>query len=171
MTLKTYNLPSGRLKKRLWRSRWSDISRGRNATWTHFLHPEDRIKRLGWSRLSDVLSRRMALKTHNLRLNVVKNDFCGRWSDVSRCRKAMRMHFLHLCHKKIFLDEVACDNFSKRMGLRTHNQPSGRLKNEFGWDDELMFKMWKGQKKSFSASFHQKKRLARSRLSDVLFRR
>jgi hypothetical protein len=34
--------------------------------WNHFLHPGNRKKRIGRSRLSDVLSRRMALASHNL---------------------------------------------------------------------------------------------------------
>jgi hypothetical protein len=30
-----------------------------------------------------------------------------RWSDVSRCRKAMWTHFLHPGHRKVDFDEVA----------------------------------------------------------------
>jgi hypothetical protein len=53
MTLRSHNLPSGRLKKQLCLSGWSDVSTCRKALRNHFLHPEHRIKLLGWSRLSD----------------------------------------------------------------------------------------------------------------------
>jgi hypothetical protein len=62
-SLRSHNLPSGRLKKwRCWRW-WSDASR-----WTNFLHPVRPKKRLGRIRESDVLSRRMDLWSHNLPL-------------------------------------------------------------------------------------------------------
>jgi hypothetical protein len=66
MDLRTYNLPSGRLKKRIWRSRWSVVSKCPKTMWTHFLHHGHQKKRLGRSRLSDVLSIRMGMWTHNL---------------------------------------------------------------------------------------------------------
>jgi hypothetical protein len=41
----------------------------------NFLHPGHRRKRLGPSRLSDVLIRGMALRTHNLPSGRLKNGF------------------------------------------------------------------------------------------------
>jgi hypothetical protein len=75
MALRTHILPSGRLKKQLCWSRWSDVSRCRNTRRNHFLHPGHRKKRLGWSRLSDVLIRRRALRTHKMPSGRLKNDF------------------------------------------------------------------------------------------------
>jgi hypothetical protein len=46
--------------------RWTVVSTGQKAIRTHFLHPEHRKKRLGRSRLSDVLNRRMTHRTKNL---------------------------------------------------------------------------------------------------------
>jgi hypothetical protein len=63
--LRTQNLPSGRLKRRLWRRGWSDVSRCRRSICTHFLHLGNR-KWLSWSRLNDVLNRRMALRIKKL---------------------------------------------------------------------------------------------------------
>jgi hypothetical protein len=99
--LRTHNLLSGRIKKRLLWIRWGNITRCRKALRTHFLYPGHRKKRVGWSRLSDVLSRPMALTTHNLPSESLKNQLCwSRWFDVSTCRKAMRTHFLHSVHRK-----------------------------------------------------------------------
>jgi hypothetical protein len=42
---------------------------------------------------------------------------------------------------------------SRRMALKTHNLPSGRLKNDCVEVDEGMFKGVKGQANSFSASW------------------
>jgi hypothetical protein len=72
MALRNNNLPLGRLKKRLWWSRWNGVSRCRKDMRTHFLHPEHPIKRLWWSCLSDVVSRRMALKLIMCLLVVLK---------------------------------------------------------------------------------------------------
>jgi hypothetical protein len=52
MALKTHNLPSGRLKTRLWWIRWRHFSRCRKAKRTHFLHPWNQKKRPGQSRAS-----------------------------------------------------------------------------------------------------------------------
>jgi hypothetical protein len=94
MALRNHNLPSGRLKKRLSRSRRSDVSRCRWAKRMHLKHPGNWKKWLSYSRLSDVLSRPMTLRTHNL-LSKHKKKRLGwsRWSDGSRCRNAMRNHF------------------------------------------------------------------------------
>jgi hypothetical protein len=66
MALRTLNLSCRCLKKRIWWSRWSDVSRCQKDMQNNFLHPVNLKKRLGRSCLSDVLSRRMALRTHNL---------------------------------------------------------------------------------------------------------
>jgi hypothetical protein len=62
------------LKKRLFRSRWSDDSMCWKAMRTHFLHPVLRKKRVWQSCLSDV-SRWMALRTHNIQSGHLKKDF------------------------------------------------------------------------------------------------
>jgi hypothetical protein len=198
MTLRLHNLPSGLLKKRLWWSRWSDVSRFRKAMQTHFLDPGQRKKRLGLGCLSDILSRRVALTTHNLLLNVLKCNFfmsikrCFivfkghfipfstfwalkkaiwmnsrkwclkyanclrknnlpsgrlkkliwwiRWIDVSRWWKVVRNHFLHPGHLTKRLGRSCSSNdLSRQMALRTHNLPSGLLKNDFGEVDEVIF--------------------------------
>jgi hypothetical protein len=74
MALRIHCLPSGRLKKRPWSSRWRDFWRCRKDIRTHFLHHMHWIKRLVWSRLSDVLGSRMALRTHDLRSGVLKKN-------------------------------------------------------------------------------------------------
>jgi hypothetical protein len=87
------------------------------------------------SRLSDVLSSRMALRTLNLPSEHLKTRlWWRRWSDVSRCRKAMRNHFLHPVHltKRLGRSRLNHD-LSRRMGLRTHNLPSGSLKKRLSW--------------------------------------
>jgi hypothetical protein len=164
MALRTYNLPAGSLKKRLFWSRWSYNSSYWKTILTHFLHSENRkndldevakvvlcrlmawvliislldvlkttlansIKRCikdpksnansffvfctsknghGRSRLRVVLSRRMALRTHNPPSRHLKKLLCwSRWSDVSRCRKAIRNHFLLPEIRLRRLEEVA----------------------------------------------------------------
>jgi hypothetical protein len=107
MDLTTNNLPSVRLNKRLWWTRWSYISRGRKGIETHFLHPDNRKKRLGQARLSDVLSRRIGLTTHYLPFESLKKRlWWSPWCHVSRCRKAIRIHFMNTDHRKSDLDEV-----------------------------------------------------------------
>jgi hypothetical protein len=134
MLLRTHILPSVRLKNEFG-GRWSDVSRCRKDMRIHFLHPVYRKNRLGRSCLSDDLSRRMALRTHNLPSGRLKKRNCwSRWSDVWRCRKAMRNHFLHYRYrKKATWTKLHKDALSRRMTLRTHNLPSGRLKNQLWW--------------------------------------
>jgi hypothetical protein len=84
--------------------------------------------RFGRSCLSGDLSRRMALRTHNLPSGGLKKFLSwSRWSYVWRCRKAMRTHFLHSGHRKKRLGRSCLsDVLSRRMALRTHNLPSER---------------------------------------------
>jgi hypothetical protein len=132
LSLRIHNLPSGRIKKRLWWIRWSDVSR------SHFLHPEFRLKRLGRSRISNFLIRRMALRNDNLSSGRLKT-LLSRWSDVSRCRKAIKTHFRHPEHwikrlGQILLSDVLC----RRRALRILNFPSECLKKRLlriRWSD------------------------------------
>jgi hypothetical protein len=88
---RTHNLPSGRQKKRLWWSEWSDVSRCRKVIRTYYLHHYIRNKRLRWSHLSDVLSSRVVLRTHNPTCGRLKKTlYWSQWSDVSTWRKAIR---------------------------------------------------------------------------------
>jgi hypothetical protein len=106
--LRTHNLPSGRLEKRLWCSWWSVVSSCRNAIGNHFLHPRYRKKRLGRSSLISVLNRRMVLRTHYLLYGRLKKLlWWSRWSDVLRCRRAMRTSFCILGILKSDLGIVA----------------------------------------------------------------
>jgi hypothetical protein len=54
---------------------------------THFLHPGHRKKLLGRSRVSDVLSRRMALRTHNLSSRRLKSRL---WWSMKKCFKVSK---------------------------------------------------------------------------------
>jgi hypothetical protein len=129
MALWNHNLPSGRLKNQLWWSRCSDISRGPQAMRLHFLYPSNQKNRLGQSCLSDALSRRKALGTIICLQDVLRKDTWSRWSDISRCRIAMRNNFVHPGHRKKQLGPSRLSHvLSRRMGLRTHNLLSGRLK-------------------------------------------
>jgi hypothetical protein len=134
MALKSHNLLSGRLKMRLWWSRWTHASKCRKAMWTHFLHPGHRKKRLERSRLSDVLSRRMALRIHNMPSeNLKKRLWWSRWSGF-KVPKAMRTHFLHSVHRyKRLGRSCLSDVLSRRMTLEIHNLPSERLKKGLWW--------------------------------------
>jgi hypothetical protein len=124
LSLRIHNLPSGRIKKRLWWIRWSDVSRSRKAIRTHFLHPEFRLKRLGRSRINNFLSRRMALRNDNLPYGRLIT-LLSRWSDVSKCRKAIKTHFRHPEHRKKRLRQIRLrDVLCKRRALRILNFPS-----------------------------------------------
>jgi hypothetical protein len=86
---------------------------------------------------NDLLSRRMALRTHNLPSGRLKKRlFWSRISDVSMCRKAMRNHFRHPAHRKKWLGRI---RLNRLMILRTRNLPSGCFKNDFGEVDKAMF--------------------------------
>jgi hypothetical protein len=92
-----HNLPSGRLKMRLWLWRWSDISWCRRAMRTNFLLSGYPRNRFGLSRESFVLSRWMALRSHNLPSGRLKKRPV---KSSKKCRVALRTHFLHSGHPK-----------------------------------------------------------------------
>jgi hypothetical protein len=73
MSLTTRNLSFERVKNQLCWLPWSDISRCRKAIWTHFLNSRNWKKGFGRSRRSDVLSRRMAQRPHNMPSGRLKN--------------------------------------------------------------------------------------------------
>jgi hypothetical protein len=133
MALRTQNLPSARLKRRLWGSRWRDISRCRWVMQNHFQHLGNGKKWLSRCGLSDDIRSGMALRTQNLPSGRLKRRLWrSRWSDVSICRNAMRIHFLHSGHRiKRFGQSRLSDVLSRRMALRIHDLPSGRLNNRF----------------------------------------
>jgi hypothetical protein len=100
MALRTHNLPSWRLKKRLVKTRKRRLKVSKGQT-NIFFHSEYRKKRLSWCGLSDVWSTQMGLKTHNLPFERLKiRLWWCRWRDVSWCRKAIRTHFLNFGHSK-----------------------------------------------------------------------
>jgi hypothetical protein len=140
MALRTHNLAPGRLKKRLWWIRWSDVSRCRKAMQNHFLHPGHWKKRLGRSSLSDVLCRRLNLRTYNLLLERLKKRlWYSRWSDDSRSRTPCKLIFCILSIEKSDVDGLVSDVLGRRMAQRTLNVSSRRLKNVFGEFAEAMF--------------------------------
>jgi hypothetical protein len=75
MALRNNILPFERLKMRLRWCRWSDISWFLKAIPTHFVHSGHSKKRLGRSPGSDVLSRRIALRSNNVPSWRLKNYF------------------------------------------------------------------------------------------------
>jgi hypothetical protein len=79
-----------------------------NANRTHFEPSVHRKKRLGKIRLSDELSRRMSLRTHNLLLEFLKNDFGE--VDQTMFRNVQSPYELIFCSyssEKIDFNEVA----------------------------------------------------------------
>jgi hypothetical protein len=144
MALESYNLPFRLLKGRLCWRRWRNDSWCRRAMQFHYLHPGHRKKRLVRSSLSDILSRRMVLRSHNLPSERLKMRLCWfGWSIVSWCRKAIWTnwnHFLHPGHRK--KGHKRCrliDVWSRRMALRNHYLLLNVLKSNFGDVDEAMF--------------------------------
>jgi hypothetical protein len=134
MDVRTHNLPTGRLKRRLCWSRWCDISRCRKAIRTHFLLSANHKNRLEWRPLSDVLSGQMALRTHNLPSEWLKiRLWWCRWIDVSRCQKPIRKHFPHSWYSKKRLRRCRGIYLCSRMSLINNNHPLGRLKKRLWW--------------------------------------
>jgi hypothetical protein len=133
-----------------------NVSKGQT---TYIPNPEDRKNRLRWNRLRDVLIRRMALKTHNLPSERLKMWlWWWRWSDVSWCRKAIQTHFSHFGHsKKQFVRSHRDDVLSRRMDVRTHNQPTARLKKRMLKSMKRYIKVSKGHRNSFSAFCESRK--------------
>jgi hypothetical protein len=140
----------------------------RNAMRIHFLYPGNRIKRLGRSRLSDVLNRRMALKTKICLLDVLKDEFNGWLRDFSRFRWAKCTHFLHLGNRKKWLSWCRLSFvLNRRIALRTQNLPSARLKRRLWsrWSDVSSCR-W-ALRTYFVNSRNRKKWLLRRRLSYI----
>jgi hypothetical protein len=171
MALRTHNLPSGRLKKRLLWSRCSDFWRCRKAMQNHFLHPGHRKKRLERSRLNDVLSRRMDLGIHNLPSWNQKTS--GEFDEAMFQGVVMPcdLIFYILGIENWLVCSRLCDFLSRRMALRTHYLPSDRLKMRLWWC------LWSdvswcrnGIRTHFLHSGNGKKQFCRSRGSDVLNR-
>jgi hypothetical protein len=80
----------------------------------------------------------------------------SRWRDVSKCRKVMRIHFMHSGHLKIILNEVA-----------------EVLIQVSKWNWKLLIFLWRcrnDMRTHFLHSGHLKKPLWRIRGSDVLIR-
>jgi hypothetical protein len=111
MALRTHKLPSWHLRTRLWWSGGIVFSRCRKALWTHFVHSEH-WKKLGWSRLCDVLCTRMASRTHNLSSERLKIRLCWfRWIVVSWCWMAIRKLFLHSVNSKKRCGQIRWSDF------------------------------------------------------------
>jgi hypothetical protein len=98
-------------------------------------------KRFGRSRLSDLLSRRIVLRSHNQTSGRLENRIClSRFSNVSSCRKALWTHFLHLgIQKKRLWWSRLSDVLCRRLALRTHILHLDVLKSDFREVDEAMF--------------------------------
>jgi hypothetical protein len=167
IALNNHNLPSWHLKKRLVNSmkRCFKVSKGHATFFSTFWASK---KRLGYSRLSDFLSRRMALRNHYLPSERFKMRlwWC-RWSDVSWCRNVIRTHSLHSGHrKKRFGRSRGSDVLSRRMtSLR-----SGRLKKQLWWCRSDV-SCRKATRTHFLYPAIRKKRLGECRLIVVLIRR
>jgi hypothetical protein len=171
MLLRTQNLPSALLKRRLWRSRWSDISRCRCVMQNHFQHLGNWKKWPSRCRLSDVICGRMALRTHNLPSERIKKRlWLSRWTDDSRCPNAIRKHFLHTGHRKKRRGRCPLsDVLSRRMVLGTHNLPSKRFKKRHWWSEwSDVFTCRIAMRIHFQYIGYRNKRFGRRRLSDVL---
>jgi hypothetical protein len=123
-------------------------------------------KRLRRIPLNDILSRRMALRTHSLPSGLLKKRLCwSRWSVVSRSWKIMY-------RKKLLLPSRLSDVSCRRLTQRNHDVPSGSLKKRLWWsrwsDDSWCLKaMWN----HILHPGHRKRRILRSHLSDILIRR
>jgi hypothetical protein len=171
VNLRTRNLHSGRLKKRLWCSRWSDVWMCQKSIRAYFLQPPHGNKRLGWSRLSDVLFRTWRLII--CFVNVLKCDFGDvdetMFHDVERTFERI---FLLLGIQKRVLDEVAVLMFLVcEWPWEFIICILDVLKNYFVEFEEAMFQ---GVKKPLELNFCnmsiEKKGLGWIRLSDVLSR-
>jgi hypothetical protein len=133
---------------------------------THFFILGIQIKRLERICLCDFL---MAPRINSLSFRRLKKRlWYRRWSDVSRCRKAMRNHFLHHGHRKNRLARIRYV-LSRRMALRTHILPRGLLKKRLCEVDESMFQgVERPWKTFFLLPWHRKSDFGRNPLSVVL---
>jgi hypothetical protein len=100
---------------------------GRKAKRTYLPNPQHRKNRIERNHLSDVIIRRMALRTHNL--NELKCDFGdvdeAMFHDVERPFKRI---FYILAILKRFVRIPRDDVLSSRNDVKTHNLPTVRLK-------------------------------------------
>jgi hypothetical protein len=110
---------------------------GRKAKWTYFPNPQHRKNRIERKSLSEVLFRRMALRTHNL--NVLKCDFCdvavAMFHDVERPFKRI-FYILEL--KKLFV-RIPRDVLRRRVDVWTHILLNDVLKNDFAGFYEALY--------------------------------
>jgi hypothetical protein len=75
---------------------------------THFLNPEQKKKRFGWSSLSDVLTSWKTLRTHIFLLDVFKNVFAEVNETIFQgVERPYDLNFWILRIEKRDLDEVA----------------------------------------------------------------
>jgi hypothetical protein len=132
------------------------VSKSHAYSLSSFWSSEKRIVR---SRSSDVLSRRIRLRTPNLPSGRLKKRlWWSRWRDVSRCRNAMRTHFLLPVHgKKRIWRCFISDVLSKAMALITYNLLSGRIKKRNVNSMKHFFKVSKGHGNSLCGSWTAKK--------------
>jgi hypothetical protein len=92
-------------------------------------------KELWWISLSDVLSRRMALRTHNLTSDVLINDI-GEVDEAIFQAVQNTFEFIFCTlgfEKNRLLRSRLCDVLIRRMALRTHNLISEHLKIRLWW--------------------------------------
>jgi hypothetical protein len=135
MAFPTHNLTSEGLKKQILWISWNEVSWGQKAIRSYFLHPIPQKDILERNCLSDVLWKRLFLRTHNLPSERVKNQLCWlRWSNISRCRKAIWTHFLNSGHwKKRFWRSRGSNVSNRQMAQRPHNLTFGRLNKRLWW--------------------------------------
>jgi hypothetical protein len=123
MSLKTHNMPSGHLKKRLWLSRWSDFP-------FEFILCIRGIEKRDFFESLKLCSKYVYdLWNKNLACGrVLKRILWSPWSDVSRCQKEIRNNFCIQGIEKSTWSKSFKSCLSRRMALRTHNITSGCLK-------------------------------------------
>jgi hypothetical protein len=160
MALKTQILPSGRLKRRLRRSRWRDVWRCRWANRNHFLHLGIWKKGLSLCRLSEVLNRRIALTLTICLLHVLKDDFDEVDEAMFQCveRPCLPIFWTSGFEKVTFWSRLSYV-LNGRMPWELHILHLHDLKTTFLKTIKRCLKMSKCYAKSFSASRESKKEL------------
>jgi hypothetical protein len=112
--------------------RWFKVSKGEAKSYSASWESKKAIFKKS---LKLSLSRRMVLITHNLNPGHLKQRlWWSRWSDVPKCQRAMRNHFVKLgyCKKRLGRSRLN-DVLSRRMAWRTHYLSPGRLKKRLWW--------------------------------------
>jgi hypothetical protein len=128
MSLKTHNMPSGRMKKRLWLSRWNDFP------FEFILCIRGFEKRDFFESLKLCSSYLYDLWQNTLPCGRVLKRLCWRpWSDVSRCQKEIRNNFCIQGIEKSLWSKSFKSCLSRRMAMGNHNLHSGRIKNRLCW--------------------------------------